>query len=606
MKLFFTKFLILCFFICKNNICEAQTKFYATATPKQAAKNEYITYKLTIENGNGDASVSPPSFSGFKVVGGPSQETMVNTVNGVSTQSVSLTYILQPKTSGTFKLFEGVAYVGGQKLESNTVQIVVSNKTVSNQQQNPMPSSPFDDIFAPQKRQQEFDENVIRKNETTQEKVSKNMQFNLLLSKNTCYVGEPIMATYKLYTRLKTESRLDKNPSFNGVSVVDMTNEMDVENYTQEKFEGKLFNVYNVRKAQLYPLQAGVLPIETAILSNRIGFVNYDASGNGNIVSENVNLESKPQSITVLPLPEKNKPANFAGSVGKFNMALQLEKNTFATDEMGKLLVTISGEGNMQLLTLPTIEWPSAFETFETKTTDNTVNSTMPISGSKTFEIPFAISKAGNYTIPTISFSFFNTATKNYETINAPEINFNVKQGTGKLQRPTNIIANNNGSKNKFSFVKLLGSLILLALLAFSYFYFVVNKKKKEITKKEVLNDDLENVKEIFIPSDKNYFEKAKQYLDENNEEFFYPTINEELKNFLAIRYALDKNNIKVASIENELDKIGVQNNLIIATKQLMQKIELETYSPLEKDKNIDIMYNNAQALVQEHIKQKI
>ena len=605
MKLFFTKFIILCFFICSKNICIAQTKFYSTATPKQAAKNEYITYKLILENSNGDASITAPSFTGFKVVGGPSQETFVNTVNGVGTQSVSLTYILQPKAAGTFKLFEGVAYIGGQKMESNTIQIVVSNKMVSNQQQNVMPTSPFDDFFAPQKRMEQFDENVIRKNETTQEKVTKNMQFNLLLSKTTCYVGEPIMATYKLYTRLKTESRLDKNPSFNGVSVVDMTNEMDIENYTQEKFSGKMFNVYNVRKAQLYPLQAGVLPIESAILSNRIGFVNYDATGNGNIVSENVNLESKPQSITVLALPEKNKPANFSGSVGKFGMDAEIGKNNFATDEMGKLLVTISGQGNMQLLTLPTIEWPLAFETFEIKITDNTVNNTMPISGSKTFEIPFAISKAGNYTIPKISFSFFNPATKKYETINTTEINFEVTKGTGKLQRPSNIIANNNGSKNKFSIVKLLGSLILLALLAFSYFYFFVNKKKKEVIKKQFIKKELKNEKVVFIAADKNYLEKTKRQLDVNNIELFYTNINDDIKNFLAIRYTINKIDIKVASVENELDKLGVQNNLIIATKQLMQKIELEMYSPLDKDKNIDTVYNTAQALVQEHILQK-
>jgi hypothetical protein len=48
------------------------------------------------------------------------------------------------------------------------------------------------------------------------------MQLKLQTSKTSCYVGEPIVATYKLYTRLKSESKLSKTPSFNGFSVIDL------------------------------------------------------------------------------------------------------------------------------------------------------------------------------------------------------------------------------------------------------------------------------------------------------------------------------------------------------------------------------------------------
>lgn len=48
------------------------------------------------------------------------------------------------------------------------------------------------------------------------------MQLVLETSKQTCYIGEPLVATYNLYTRLKSNSRLDKSPSFNGFSVIDL------------------------------------------------------------------------------------------------------------------------------------------------------------------------------------------------------------------------------------------------------------------------------------------------------------------------------------------------------------------------------------------------
>lgn len=58
--------------------------------------------------------------------------------------------------------------------------------------------------------QKQYEDYVLQKGETIPEKVNKNMQLKLQTNKNTCFVGEPIVATYKLYTRLKSESSLTK------------------------------------------------------------------------------------------------------------------------------------------------------------------------------------------------------------------------------------------------------------------------------------------------------------------------------------------------------------------------------------------------------------
>src|SRR4029078_12057777 len=73
---------------------------------------------------------------------------------------------------------------------------------------------------------------------------------------------------------------------------------------------------------------------------------------------EKVTLQSKPALITVKPLPEKNKPPFFKGAVGNFTIEAALEKNSFTTDDAGKLNITISGEGNMSMVISPDIDWP--------------------------------------------------------------------------------------------------------------------------------------------------------------------------------------------------------------------------------------------------------
>ena len=87
------------------------------------------------------------------------------------------------------------------------------------------------------------------------------------VDKQSCFVGEPLVATYKLYTRLKSESNMTKNPSFNGFSVLDLQLPNDMSS-TVEKYEGKEYNVYVIRKVQLYPLLAGELELGIAEIEN--------------------------------------------------------------------------------------------------------------------------------------------------------------------------------------------------------------------------------------------------------------------------------------------------------------------------------------------------
>ncbi len=609
MKRIIIHFLFSTLLFCSSTFCFAQVNFYAEASPLEVAKGEYITYKLTIDNGEGEAGIKPPSFAGFKVLGPPAESSLKRiVVNGGErklVQSISLTYILQAKAAGTYNIPTSSATIGDKTYQSNAVQILVTNKSANNSNQSINPPSVIDDFdfLGEPKIQEQFKDHLLRNGENNvQEKIANNMHFNLLLSKPTCYVGEPIIATYKLFTRLPTESSLEKFPSFNGASVIDLKDQFSGENYTQEKLAGRLYNVYTICKAQLYPLQAGVLTIDGSTLNNKVNFAKYDANNTGQLLTENVNLISKPQQLNVLPLPEKNKPENFAGSVGSFTINAQVETNDFTTSDMGKLIITITGSGNMQLLTLPTIQWPSGFEAFDMKSIDNTVPSTVPISGSKVFEIPFAINKVGSYIIPKIAFSFFNPATKNYETVQSNEINLNITKGNGQLQKPNNTTNSKNGKS--FFLSRIVGSMLLFILFGVVFYFFKIKKKNKEENVK-IQPETLQEIKPVFIASEKNYLEKSKQYLENNNVSAFYNAIKTELENFLSLRYNVNKQAVHIGTIENTLDNNNVNNNLIVTTKAFLQKIELELYTPFEKDNNLHGIYSNAQALIQEHILQK-
>ena len=49
----------------------------------------------------------------------------------------------------------------------------------------------------------------------------------VLVDKRSCFVGEPVLATFKLYSRLESKSDIVKNPGFYGFTVQDMINLAD-------------------------------------------------------------------------------------------------------------------------------------------------------------------------------------------------------------------------------------------------------------------------------------------------------------------------------------------------------------------------------------------
>lgn len=618
MKALFTKlfYCLIFLFVCVEVI--AQTKFTASVSPAQGGKDEYITLTLTVAEGNNVQNITPASLSDFNIVSGPNTSSAQNSINGITSQSVSLSYILLAKKPGSFKIGCATALINGRTFKSNSINIVVSKKAVRNGQQNNNTNAHMQsllsgmDQFNEPQRDVQFSDYILRKGESIQEKVSKNMQLKLQTNKTSCYVGEPLLATYKLYSRLRSESSLSKNPSFNGFSVVEMIQQNDPGSVSTEQLNGRSYNVYTIRKAQLYPLQSGETELESASLDNRITFIKYSGNNGNNynidpdaMVTETVTLSSKPITIKVKPLPETGKPDGFKGAVGNFIIESSLQKNNFTTDETGKLFITITGSGNMQLLTLPDISWPANFEIFETKLSDNTDNKTIPISGSKNFEIPFSVSKEGAYQIPIIKFSFFDPASNSYKTLTTGNINLSVKKGSGHkaflkenkiIEKPKTTTFLEDVFEKRWLLILLVAGIIIVGLI----FGMTKEKKQKDsVLKNTFVNIEKQNSTTSLNLTQENPLTKTEDCLFKNECDSFYTIINEEMKNFLSKRFNFPVENINEKTLSIAMDKAGIENDTILQTQRLIQDIEWQLYTPFERNEAINVMYTKAQNIVQ-------
>ncbi len=579
----------------------AQVKFSASVSPRIAGKDEYITLKLTVTNSLNIQQITPPSLKDFSVVSGPNQESEMNMVNGITKQYVSLSYVLLPNATGRISIGSATAVADGKTYRSAPVEVNVSSKRSGRGAQSnnlssllQIPLTAFDPINPPH-RETQFDDYVLRDGENIPDKVSRNMQLRLQTDKTSCFVGEPLLATYKLYTRLRSESNLSQNPSFSGFSVIDMMKPDDPVTSETETLNGKQYNVYTIRKAQLYPLQAGPAALEVASLENKISFLK-NSFNTGDLITENVTLSSKPLTVNVKPLPEQGKPANFTGAVGKFEISASLADNNFSTDETGKLLVTVMGRGNLHLLTPPHITWPAGFEAFDSKLTDNTDNTTFPLSGSKTFEIPFAVEQPGSFSTPPVSFSYFDPAAVSYKTVTAPAISFSVVKGTGKT-------VNKIAAKEKTPEPSNSGLIMmLLAVVACGFAIYALRKNKKEpVPEKISESEDTLSAEEIraSMPFQTNPLSRTEYCLQSENCTEFYAVLNTEMKHFLAQRFAIPEAMLTCKALTAAMDKAGVDNNVSLQTHELLQDIHQELYMPYEHSEKLHDMYARARMIVE-------
>ncbi len=76
---------------------------------------------------------------------------------------------------------------------------------------------------------------------------------------------------------------------------------------------------------------------------------------------------------------------SFTGAVGKFNFDVKLDKNEVELNEAITVKARISGSGNISLISLPDIEFPTGFEKYEPKNSES-ISRKNVISGRKDIE----------------------------------------------------------------------------------------------------------------------------------------------------------------------------------------------------------------------------
>ena len=568
----------------------AQVEFEAKVSKTTLGLNERLRIDFTM-NGDGD-NFTPPSFDGFRVVGGPSQQVSQSWINGRSSFNKSYSYFLLPTQKGAIVIKQASVEINGQIYKTNPVRINVTNAVELPRDPNNAPQISADDAI-----------HLVAE-----------------VSKSNPYLNEPITVVYKLYFSYNigiTNQRELNKPKYNDF----WSQNIEIKQLVADDatFNGERCRVVVLKKVVLYPQKSGKLEIEplSMDLDLQLPTNRRDFFGRVQIVEDNKRVSAGSKVINVRPLPEKGKPADFSGAVGKFNFKVTPSKTNLKNGESLDLKVAVSGTGNLKLFTLPKPVVPNSVEMYDPVHNEKVNTPLSGMNGEISDSYTIIPQFKGKYPIKPMSFTYFDLGSGSYKTISSPEIMINVLDGPTAAEGA--VAENHSGvSKQKvsigeqFGFIKLkskltnvhkkdfLGSGMFYSLLFAPFLIIpiiVMARKKKEAIDGDVAGNRIRLSNRLA----KKYLSEAKKQI--NNKELFYIALEKAMHNFLKAKLHIETSEMSKDKITEILLSRNAQPETVSAFINLTENCEFARYAPSSSGA-IQHDFNQAAAIISDLEKQ--
>lgn len=592
----------------------AQTPSIKVNSKQQVSVGEQ--FKVAFEVNADGSNFKAPSFEGFTRVGGPFTATSssVQMVNGSVTRTVSNTYsyMLRAEKEGEFTIGEASVTVDGNVLKSEpfTVTVLADASGVGNTTQG--------------STAQGGNSGGQRQQNTTDPQINgQDLFLKVIPSKRSAYVGEPVVLTYKLYTRVPvSQLSISKMPAYGGFWMKECGDNSNTLHQSSETVNGIEYTTAEVKKVVLIPQKTGKLTIEpmgleclAQVVTQRNSQLGndpfFDAFFNDPFFSRSYstvqkNVETSAITMEVKSLPEDGKPDVFAGAVGDYKFSVNIDKDETSTNEALTLTVTVSGSGNLELVNMPTPVFPPDFEVYDPKVTSNVEASGQGMKGTRKAEYLIIPRHAGDFSIAPMTFSYFNPAKQQYVTLNSQQLNVQVSKGSGDVDDGGVYIPNQENVKVLGSDIRhiktgaarlkptdqhffasiLYFALILGLLVVFLVALFLVNKRR-QFKQDTVL---VRNKRATKVA--KGRLKNAHKFLKEQDQNHFYEEMSQALWGYISDKLGIERSVLSMDTAKEAMMQKGVDETLANEFVETLDACEFARFAPGDAASKMEGLYN--------------
>lgn len=576
---------IVLFFIMLCCILQAQISFEAIVRPKEITVDQHfvVQFKLKLDKNVTIENVSFPDFSAFDFLG-KSNSTQRNSQSALFIDS----FTLEPLNEGVFEIGKASVTINGKIYETQPIKIIVKAGSTSSKN-----------------KQQSSKKTIPRRGELFTNETSVDTKLLVTTNNPSPYIGEEVSIKLQVLSKDQTvieNIRQSKNNRFKNFTAIDYPiNNLAI---LEEDYEGETYYSLILLQKLLIPQQAGKITLEPFQIEYPYLVKTNQRDFFGRPVNQYiwVKLNSNELTFDVQPLPEEGKPDDFSGAVGAFNLNIFIDKNQTKAGEATQLDVEISGSGDFKMVTIPSLSIPDDLEVYESNPREAITLIPEGHKGKVSKSYTVIPQYKGKYTIPALTFSFFNPKKGQYDSLSSTDIVLHVTEGPEKPKKDESIKIPENKPftpkkqeevflqplKKTLTFYHPLVSdsilwmiiigailIILSSVLIFPYW-----KKRR-----------LKNKKKTPETSYKKTLTLAKKALNQSDTLTFYSEIEKTLLKFLSKEFKTDLSNSTISKIKNLLQEHAVKNEKIEEVEMLLTLCNFEKYAPSSSIESMESTY---------------
>ncbi|MDL1963628.1 MAG: BatD family protein [Deltaproteobacteria bacterium] len=366
-------FYIFCiFFLAFSANASADISIDLTLDRSSVVLTDTIVMKVTVTGKRKSSFPEIEGLSSFNVVKGGTAS-RVEFVNGSMSSEVEYIFYLTPLKSGKFIVGPAQVRIKNKVYSSNSVKLTVSK---------------------------------ARNNQAGNE--SRPLFLEARISKNNLYLNQNILYILRLFMSEQISDISLEMPEVQGLVFESLAEPKKYSTIINAKrYEVvELKYILIPKKPGTYSIPAAGMRMTVYKRNRRDNF--FDDSFFNMRSGKPVYLSSNEIQLDVKKLPVQNRPDNFSGLVGRFDVKAKLDPVEVKVSESATLTITVQGRGNVRQIPDLKLADIKGLKIYHDKPQLNISKGESEISGEKIMKWAVVPESGGEYIIPSMALAFFD------------------------------------------------------------------------------------------------------------------------------------------------------------------------------------------------------
>lgn len=572
----------------------------SVSAPSKVSAGENFRIAYTINTQDVDDFRAGNIPSGLELIAGPytSQQSSYQMINGhtSSSSSITFTFTVFAARDGVYTIPAAHARVRGRNVASRPVRIAVSGRARSNG-------------GAPQMHQDGGGQQP-RKAQAGSEITGKDLFIKVTANKRRVHEQEPVLLTYKVYTLVDLTQLEGKMPDLTGFHSQEIPLPQQ-KSFHVERVNGRPYRCVTWSQYLMYPQMTGSLQIPSITFKGIVVQQNRNVdpfeaffNGGSGYVEVKRNIVAPGLTVQVDPLPAK--PLGFSGGVGKFNITASVSSKEVKAGSPITLRVVVGGTGNLKLIKQPVVEFPKGFDKYDPKVTDKTKLTNAGVGGNMVYDFLAVPRNQGKYTIPSVSFIYYDVDANAYKTLHTQPFVVNVTPGDGKgtTESFDKIIDNDihsiksgetSSSASGKVFFDSAAYWICLLLPLLSFIVLLIVFRRRAIENGDVVKMRGKRANKIA----RKRLKRASKLMFEHNTAEFYDEVLRTLWGYVSYKLNMPVESLSRENIKEKLAQREVDDDTISKFMSALEECEFERYAPGDEAGNMEKTFSSAMTAIE-------